>query len=142
MRIGELAKIANCSVETIRYYEKQGLLSAPYRTDNNYRLYSKNHLARLKFIRNCRSLDMTHEEIRELLKLIIDSPKEDCSAISIILDEHLGHVNTRIAELCELQHTLIELRKHCSSSSSIDHCGIVHELIEKDISSPNHKSHL
>lgn len=141
MRIGELAALVNCSVETIRYYEKQGLLPAAYRTDNNYRLYNQNHVTRLKFIRNCRSLDMTHEEIRELLKLVVDTPENDCSAISHLLGEHLEHVNERISELISLQKILLKLKKSCSIPSSIDHCGIVQELIEKDISSA-HKSHL
>lgn len=142
MRIGELAKAANCPVETIRYYEQQGLLPAPYRTENNYRLYNQNHLTRLKFIRNCRRLDMTHEEIRELLKLVVDSPQEDCLAISTLLDEHLQHVNTRILELQELQKALLALRKRCTGSSSIDHCGIVQELSEMKIPATNHKTHL
>ena len=141
MRIGELATRVNCSVETIRYYERQGLIPTAYRTDNNYRLYNQDHVARLKFIRNCRSLDMTHEEIRELLKLVIDTPQNDCSAISHLLDEHLEHVNERIAELKSLQQMLLKLKKSCSIPSSIDHCGIVQELIEKDILSA-HKSHL
>ncbi|AWM79118.1 Cd(II)/Pb(II)-responsive transcriptional regulator [Gammaproteobacteria bacterium ESL0073] len=141
MRIGELAELTNCTVETIRYYEKQGLLPKAYRTNNNYRVYSDIHLARLKFIRNCRSLDMTHEEIRELLKLVIDTPKDDCSVISNLLDEHLEHVNTRITELQELQKVLFDLQKRCLSPSSIDHCGIVQELTEKEIPTV-HKSHL
>lgn len=142
MRIGELAKATNCPVETIRYYEQQGLLPEPYRTENNYRVYNEHHLARLKFIRNCRSLDMTHEEIRELLKLVVDTPKEDCLAISSLLDEHLQHVNSRILELQELQKTLLALRKHCTGSSSIDHCGIVQELTEMEIPANTHKTHL
>lgn len=141
MRIGELAKLVNCSVETIRYYEKQGLLPTAYRTENNYRVYNQDHVARLKFIRNCRSLDMTHEEIRVLLKLIIDTPHNDCSAITHLVDEHLEHVNERIVELKSLQQLLLKLKESCATPSSIDHCGIVQELIEKDISSP-HKSHL
>lgn len=142
MRIGELAKATNCPVETIRYYEQQGLLPEPYRTENNYRIYNESHLNRLKFIRNCRSLDMTHEEIRELLKLVVDTPKDDCLAISTLLDEHLQHVNSRILELQELQKALLELRTHCTGSSSIAHCGIVQELTEMKIPTTHHKTHL
>lgn len=142
MRIGELAKAANCPVETIRYYEQQGIIPAPYRTENNYRFYSQNHLVRLKFIRNCRSLDMTLEEIRELLKLIVDTPQENCSAISVLLDEHIKHVKTRIIELQELQNILTDIRKHCLTSSSIDHCGIVQELSDMNMTSQGHKTHL
>ena len=58
MKIGELAKLADCQVETVRYYEREGLLPAPARSEGNYRLYSSEHLERLTFIRNCRTLDM------------------------------------------------------------------------------------
>ena len=59
MRIGELARLTGTSAETIRYYEKEGLLPPPARTDANYRVYTQAHTERLVFIRNCRSLDMT-----------------------------------------------------------------------------------
>jgi DNA-binding transcriptional MerR regulator len=63
MRIGELAQTAQCSVETIRYNEKEGLLPKPVRSANNYRIYGSNHLRRLLFIRNCRALDMSQKEV-------------------------------------------------------------------------------
>ena len=69
MKIGELAKLTDCQVETIRYYEREGLLPEPARSEGNYRLYTQAHVERLTFIRNCRSLDMTLEEIRSLLNL-------------------------------------------------------------------------
>lgn len=59
MKIGELAKLTDCQVETIRYYEREGLLPEPARSEGNYRLYTQAHVERLTFIRNCRSLDMT-----------------------------------------------------------------------------------
>ncbi|WP_146053956.1 MerR family transcriptional regulator, partial [Pseudomonas syringae] len=74
MKIGELAKLTDTQVETVRYYEREGLLPAPARSDGNYRLYTQAHVERLSFIRNCRSLDMTLEEIRSLLNLR-DSPQ-------------------------------------------------------------------
>ena len=64
MKIGELAQIAQCTVETVRYYEKEGLLPSPARTAGNFRLYGLGHVERLRFIRNCRALDMSHDEIR------------------------------------------------------------------------------
>ncbi|GAD65023.1 MerR family transcriptional regulator, partial [Aquipseudomonas alcaligenes] len=57
MKIGELGKQADCQVETIRYYEREGLLPVPGRSEGNYRVYGKEHLERLVFIRNCRTLD-------------------------------------------------------------------------------------
>ena len=69
MKIGELAKATDCAVETIRYYERENLLPAPARSDGNYRLYTQAHVERLTFIRNCRTLDMTLDEIRSLLSV-------------------------------------------------------------------------
>ena len=68
MKIGELAKLTDCPVETIRYYEKENLLPPPARTDGNYRIYGEAHAQGLSFIRHCRSLDMTLDEIRVLLR--------------------------------------------------------------------------
>ena len=67
LKIGELAKRTGCPVETIRYYEREALLAAPRRSEGNYRLYDDAHAERLQFIRHCRSLDMTLDEIRSLL---------------------------------------------------------------------------
>lgn len=63
MKIGELAQVAQCTVETVRYYEKAGLLPETPRTAGNFRVYGPGHVERLRFIRNCRALDMSHEEI-------------------------------------------------------------------------------
>ena len=98
LKIGELAVRASCPVETIRYYEREALLPAPVRSNGNYRLYGKAHVERLSFIRHCRSLDMTLEEIRTLLRFR-DSPQENCDGANQLLDQHIGHVAARIADL-------------------------------------------
>jgi DNA-binding transcriptional MerR regulator len=81
MKIGELARNAQCTVETVRYYEKAGLLAEPARTEGNFRVYGPEHLERLRLIRNCRALDMSHEEIHALLKLA-NAAGDDCSAVT------------------------------------------------------------
>lgn len=141
MRIGELAKAANCTVETIRYYEQQCLLPAPYRTQNNYRIYNKDHLDRLKFIRNCRNLDMAHDEIRELLKLA-NNTDENCTAVANLLEQHIQHVSQRLKELQELQQQLVDLHNRCQGNRPASHCNIVQELTEMDIPANSHKTHL
>ena len=88
MKIGELAHIAQCSVETIRFYEKEALLATPARTAGNFRSYNAEHVERLRFIRNCRALDMSHEEIHTLLRLT-DQPADGCSAINSVFDQHI-----------------------------------------------------
>jgi Cd(II)/Pb(II)-responsive transcriptional regulator len=126
MKIGELAKLTDCQVETVRYYEREGLLPPPARSDGNYRVYTQAHVERLTFIRNCRSLDMTLEEIRSLLSLR-DSPQDQCENVNALIDEHIQHVNARVASLQALQTQLLELRQRCTDGT-LEHCGILQQL--------------
>lgn len=139
MKIGELAQVAQCTVETVRYYEKEGLLPAPSRTASNYRSYGSAHLDRLRFIRNCRALDMTHEEIRTLLGLM-DRPTGDCGAVNQLLDDHIAHVDMRIAELSQLKLQLGKLRQSCQSEQPMDACGILQGLGVME-TEPRHDRH-
>ena len=127
MKIGELAKVTDCPVKTIRYYERESLLPEPARSEGNYRLYTQAHVERLTFIRNCRTLDMTLEEIRSLLNLR-DSPQDPCESVNTLIDEHIHHVKARIDGLMALQSQLVELRQRCSSVSGNDQCGILQRL--------------
>ena len=127
MKIGELAKLTDCQVETIRYYEKEGLLPPPARTDANYRVYTQAHTERLIFIRNCRSLDMTLEEIRSLLGLR-DSPQDQCESVNALIDEHIHHVKARVDSLLALQAQLLDLRQKCGEGPDGEHCGILQQL--------------
>ena len=130
MKIGEIAQLVGCTVETIRFYEKEGLLQKPLRnTENNYREYQHAHLERLRFIRRCRSLGMTHDEIRTLLAA--RSQQEDCQSINQLIDRHLQHVQHRIQELLALEQELQVLRQHCQGDNPIQACGILLEL-ERD----------
>lgn len=135
LKIGELAKRTGCLVETIRYYEREGLLSPPARSSGNFRLYGSAHLERLHFIRRCRSLDMTLDETRTLLKFR-DIPEENCGEVNRLLDKHIGHVVERIAELKALQKELRQLRSLCPSTKAIKNCGILQSLSKKDGSKP------
>ncbi len=125
MKIGELAKATDTQVETIRFYEREGLLKEPARSGGNYRLYGHEHLERLAFIRHCRSLDMTLDEIRALLRFQ-DAPLENCHAVNDVLDEHIEHVAQRIRDLKELQKELKLLREQCDGVAA--ECGILDGL--------------
>ncbi|MBF8721207.1 MULTISPECIES: Cd(II)/Pb(II)-responsive transcriptional regulator [Pseudomonas] len=125
MKIGELAKATDCAVETIRYYERERLLPEPARTEGNYRLYTQAHVERLTFIRNCRTLDMTLDEIRSLLTLR-DSPDGSCGSVNALIDEHIEHVQARIDGLMALQAQLVELRQRCNAKGS--ECAILQRL--------------
>jgi Cd(II)/Pb(II)-responsive transcriptional regulator len=129
MKIGDMAKAAQTQVETVRYYEREGLLAQAPRSDGNYRIYGPEHVERLAFIRHCRSLDMTLDEIRLLLRFK-DAPGEDCAEVNALLDEHIGHVATRIRELRQLEKQLKSLREQCAGTNDAAHCGILNELAE------------
>ncbi|OHV13802.1 Cd(II)/Pb(II)-responsive transcriptional regulator [Kushneria phosphatilytica] len=129
MKIGELASAAGCTNQTIRFYEREGLLPEPARDASNYRYYHQTHLDRLRFIRNCRALVMSHEEIRSLLELM-DRPLEECQPVEDLLENHVGHVEARIRELLQLRSQLHELQRRCGHDRHVENCGIVQGLAE------------
>lgn len=127
MKIGELAERSSCLVETIRYYERIGLLMPPERAMNNYRTYNERHSERLQFIRHCRALDMTLDEIRTLLDLR-DNPQVECAGVNELLDKHIGHVVERIQALTTLEAQLRDLRGRCVVADTTSSCAILHAL--------------
>ena len=127
MTIGELARATGCGIETIRYYEHEGLLPKPGRTSGNFRRYGQEHAELLSFIRHCRSLDMALNEIRILLRFR-SAPEKNCGEVNALLETHIGHVEERIAELRSLEGQLRALREKCSSVKSAKHCGILQGL--------------
>ncbi|WP_159876618.1 MULTISPECIES: Cd(II)/Pb(II)-responsive transcriptional regulator [Aquitalea] len=142
MKIGDLAQQAGCTTETVRFYEKAGLLPAADREANNYRSYGSRHLERLRFVRNCRALDMTHEEIHQLLELMA-APAADCGGVNHLLDDHIHHVDARIAELLQLKQQLDALRQRCQREQAVDACGILQGLVEMEtVSRPERHTHL
>lgn len=124
-RIGEAARRSGVSAANIRYYEKEGLLAPQGRSDNSYRFYSEADLHRLRFIRLCRAMDMSLDEVRTLLALD-GARKADCVAARDTLDTHLGHVRERLAELQALEHELEHLRGQCDGTDS--YCHIIEAL--------------
>ena len=130
MKIGELANRTGCKVVTIRYYEKEGLLAAPERTDGNYRLYGKEDLERLEFIKHCRKHDMKLDAIRKLLAFR-DLPQRDCTWVSELVDAHIENVNAQIRSLEHLKYHLEQLQHRCSGGHTGDTCGIMEGLGNK-----------
>ncbi|KAA1175939.1 Cd(II)/Pb(II)-responsive transcriptional regulator [Marinobacter salinexigens] len=124
MRIGAISKAAGIPVETIRYYEKIGLLPDPDREHSGYRSYRQAHLDRLLFIKRCRNLDMAQDEIRELIRLA-DQPEADCSDVDALLARHLDHVRERLRELKSLEQTLVRLQSACTKGRTVSECGIL-----------------
>jgi len=127
LKIGELSHATGTQIVTIRYYEREGLLPSPARTESNFRVYTELHLQRLTFIRHCRSLDMALDEIRTLLHFK-DAPEENCGDVNTLLEAHIGHVAERIRELRTLEKQLKGLRDRCGKSNVAADCGILGEL--------------
>ena len=127
MRIGQMADRTRTPVDTIRYYERQGLLPKPERTASNYRAYPPGHMERLNFIRRCRGLDMSLEEIRALL-VFCDQPQLHCRSVNDVLDEHIRHVEDRIQQLRRLAKELRQLHGVCRAPGTAADCQILNAL--------------
>lgn len=128
MRIGELSRSTGVDVETIRYYEKAGLLPPGSREANGYRSYAPAHLERLAFVRHCRALDIPLADVKRLLQFLA-RPASDCGDIDHLIDDQLSRVRARLASMRALERQLSTLRARCGSHRSSRRCGILHELV-------------
>jgi len=126
MTIGELARGTDTKVETVRFYEKSGLLPAPARTPGNYRAYNADHLRRLSFIRRSRDLGFSLDQVRALLELA-DQRDHSCEAVDAIAQQHLVEVQRKIADLQALRQELERMLGHCVSGTVAD-CRIIDAL--------------
>ena len=124
MKIGELAAKAACDVQTIRYYEREGLLEAPEREASGYRRYAERHVARLRFIRHCRTLDIPLAEVRQLLSYA-QAPRQSCHAVDALLDDHIDRVHRQIAAMTALESQLRALRGQCKGANEKRSCAII-----------------
>lgn len=129
MKIGELSMATGVTVETLRFYEQEQLLTPPQRSRANYRIYGEEHLEQVHFIRHCRSLDIGIEEIRRLLSLRL-IPSQSCLSVNRMLDDKLAQIDQRIRDLQCLQVELQQLRSRCSSPATAADCGILKGLSE------------
>lgn len=126
LRIGDLARGTDTKVETIRYYERIGILPAPKRTAGNYRSYGPDHLSRLSFIRRARDLGFSLEEVRHLLSLS-DQKNRSCSSVDAIARKHLEDIDRKIADLRSLRRELGSIIDGCGRGIIAD-CRIIETL--------------
>lgn len=126
--IGKAAALSGVSSANIRFYEKEGLLAPGARAANSYRSYSDGDIHQLRFIRLCRAMDMSLDEVRTLLNLDL-SQKADCAAANAALESHIAHVGERLAELQALQDDLIDLRARCDGTGP--QCRIMQALHDR-----------
>lgn len=127
MTIGQLAERSGVSVETVRYYERRGLLSAPARTSSGYRRYEPDAVARLRFIRRAQSLGFTLHEIEDLLALRVRAPRS-CDAIGRKTHEKLTLVRAKIRQLQQIERSLTRLAAACDERRPTSECPMLHEL--------------
>ena len=129
-RIGELAAAAATRVETVRYYERIGLLPAPARSAGNYRVYGPRHLERLSFVRRARDLGFQLGQVRELLDLADDRGRP-CAAVDALARAHLAEVERKIADLAALRRELAGLIGQCRRGT-VAECRIIEALAPVD----------
>ncbi|MCH4091890.1 MerR family transcriptional regulator [Acetobacter sp.] len=126
LTIGELGKATGTKVETIRYYEKIGMLPAPPRTAGNYRVYGPSELGRLSFIRRARDLGFSLDQVSNLLTLSSNG-SQDCASVDHIAREHLDEIDRKIADLTALRRELHILIDSCDGGN-IRECRIIEAL--------------
>ena len=126
-RIGDLAKQAGVKVVTIRYYEQAGLLPACERTAGNYRVYTQKHMQRLNFVRRCRELGFSLEQIRDLLSLAA-SQSPTCADVCGVAADHIKEVESKITDLKRLASELRRISSSCNGKQSSAECMLISSL--------------
>ena len=129
--ISDLAKKTGLSTDSIRFYEKKGLIHPRLRAENQYRYYDDEGLKRLQFIKHCRALDLSLKEIMTLIELE-HQPDQDCGVVNDMIDQHLLELNAKIQELHVFQQQLEQLRQRCLTKTTVDACQILKQLESED----------
>ncbi len=125
---GQLARQANCKVETVHYYEKTGIMPEPGRTKGGHRIYTLTHLKRLNFIRRCRDLGFSIEQVKELLRFI-DESDHYCGEVKAMAMLHIRETQQKIDDLTRLKDALNQMVGQCKGQNySIDNCPIIDAL--------------
>jgi MerR family mercuric resistance operon transcriptional regulator len=134
IQIGELSKRTGCNIETIRYYERIGLLPAPARSTGGYRIYDTGNMRRLAFIRRARELGFTLDAIRALLALS-DEGSAACAEAHELATIHLAQVRAKIADLRSMEHALADAVRRCSTGETPG-CPIIDALSGRSSENP------
>lgn len=127
LRIGEVAQRAQIGVETVRFYEKAGLLPAPPRKPSGYRQYPLETVTRIRFVQAAKRIGFTLKEVRELLSLRV-SKRRTCSAVRERASAKIADVDARIAELQRVRSALVHLATTCGSSGHVTACPFLEAL--------------
>ena len=127
LTIGKLSRETGVKVVTIRYYEQIGLMPVPSRTDGNYRTYGVDHQRRLRFIRRCRDLGFTLDQVRDLLRLSSEKTQA-CAEVDRIAEQHRRTVEEKLADLTRLAGELQRLSACCRGKGLVADCRIIEAL--------------
>lgn len=127
LTIGKVAKSAGLGIETVRFYEREGLITPLARSESNYRLYAEDGVVRLRFIKRAKALGFTLREIKELLSLRFD-PDATKGDVKEQVEEKIDDIKQRIRDLKKIQKTLESLDSRCDGHGSIDECPILAAL--------------
>jgi Hg(II)-responsive transcriptional regulator len=130
MTVGQLAKKADVNVETIRYYERRGLLDEPIRNTSGYRQYTSKYLDKIKFIKSAQSIGFTLNEIQDLLTLRITS-NTVCNDVKLMAKEKILLIEEKINDLENIKNTLNELICSCENNKITDDCPILQSIKSK-----------
>jgi len=129
MKIGELSKHTDVSIDTIRYYELRGLIPPALRTVSGYRQYAADDVLRLRFIVQAKELGFTLEEISQLLAL--RSGERNCAEVRAVAEAKAGEIGERIRKLSRMREILLALAEQCEQTSDADSCPILKSLEEQ-----------
>ncbi|MGL5388276.1 MAG: Zn(2+)-responsive transcriptional regulator [Enterobacterales bacterium] len=139
-KIGQLAKLADVTPDTVRYYEKQGMMDHHVRTEGGYRLYSDQDLQRLRFIRYAKQLGFTLDTIAELLSIRVDPEHHTCEESKSIVDARLHEVEGKMAELARMRESLKRLSDACCGSAHTSNFCSILEALEQGASEDKAKN--
>lgn len=131
MKIGELAKRSDVGIDTVRFYEREGLLPQAQRSASGYRMYDASDLKRLRFVSRAKALGFTLPEIRDLLALS-DHRGDDMAALKATAMEKLGTVEAKLAELGRIREGLQTLVASCPGHGALAQCPILNALAEDE----------
>jgi MerR family mercuric resistance operon transcriptional regulator len=123
-----LARATGCNLETIRYYEKIGIMPDPPRNTKGYRSYDDAHVKRLKFVMRSRDLGFSLEEVRGLLGLV-DDRSRTCAEVQIIAEDHLTDVQAKIADLQRIERVLSDTVARCTGDAAPE-CAVIDALLD------------
>ncbi len=129
MRTGELASRAGVNVQTLRYYERRGLLARPERSPAGYRRYPEDAVDVVRFVKRAQELGFTLDEIADLLRLADGGP-DDCDAVRVLAESRVAEIRRRIADLHNMQRALTELIATCELPRAHRSCPILTSLQE------------